>query len=64
VHVFKRGEKGAREPAGGAYVRVSDGQGMRGSGQADARGILEAPVPPGQASVLAELDGHFAVYRE
>ena len=64
VHVFRRGEKGAREPAGGAYVRVSDGQGMRGSGQADARGIFEAPVPPGQASVLAESDGHFAVYRE
>jgi uncharacterized protein YfaS (alpha-2-macroglobulin family)/TolA-binding protein len=64
VNVFRRAPDGKRSPAAGAYVRISDGQHLRGAGAADPRGIFEALVPPGKAAVLAEADGHFALYEE
>jgi len=55
VHVMPRGE---------TEVKVSDGRRIVARGKADARGIFEAVVAPGRASVLAERDGHFALYTE
>jgi hypothetical protein len=51
-------------PRGAAAVKVSDGASIVASGKADARGIFEAVVAPGRAAVLAEREGHFALYTE
>jgi len=64
VNVYKKNRDGARTPRGGAYVRISDGSSIRGSGKTDARGVFEAQVPPGKAIILAEHDGHFALMQE
>ena len=51
-------------PRGAARIKISDGSRIVANGSSDARGIFEAPVSAGRASVLAERDGHFALYTE
>ncbi len=52
------------EPRGPARIKISDGARIVGKGDSDARGIFEATVSGGRASILAERDGHFALYTE
>jgi hypothetical protein len=60
VYAFDRR---TREPMRGVYVKVGDGSEIRAQGLTDARGVYEARGVRGQASVVAEKDGHYALSR-
>ncbi|GIW72698.1 MAG: hypothetical protein KatS3mg102_2240 [Planctomycetota bacterium] len=51
-------------PASGALVTVTDRGGLVARGRTDARGIFEAPGARPTASVVAEHEGHLALYRQ
>ncbi len=52
------------KPAADTFVTVSDGSRIIGRGRTDARGVFEARLSGGAVSVVAERDGHYALYRE
>lgn len=63
VRVYAIGRKDGK-PVGEAFVTVSDGSRILGRGRTDARGMFEARGAQGPVSVVAEKDGHYALYRE
>jgi alpha-2-macroglobulin len=60
VYAFDRK---TREPMKDVYVKVGDGSVIRAQGLTDACGVFEARGVRGQASVVAEKDGHYALSR-
>lgn len=51
-------------PASRAYVKISDGATIAAEGRTDERGIFEGRNVGGSASVVAEREGHFALWRQ
>jgi hypothetical protein len=51
-------------PLGEVYVKVGDGSKIQAQGFTDARGILDVPAVAGAFSVVAEKDGHTALWRK
>ncbi|MHC4471527.1 MAG: MG2 domain-containing protein [Planctomycetota bacterium] len=55
--------RGTREPAADVFVKISDGKEIRAQGFTDARGVFEGRKIKGSVMVVAEKDGHFALFR-
>jgi tetratricopeptide (TPR) repeat protein len=63
VRVYARTKDG--KPAPGARVRVTDGSNLVARGTTDARGVFDGEVRSGRPlSVVAEREGHYALFRE
>jgi len=52
-----------REPMRDVFIKVSDGKSITAQGFTDARGVFEGRSGSGPVMVVAEKDGHFALYR-
>jgi hypothetical protein len=50
-------------PSGEVYVKLGDGSRILAQGFTDARGVFEAAASAGNVSVVAEKDGHVALWR-
>ncbi len=50
-------------PWGEVYVKVGNGNTIQAQGFTDARGVFEAGSVGGSFSVVAEQDGHVALWR-
>lgn len=51
-------------PWGEVYVKVGDGNRIQAQGFTDARGVLDVPSTGGSFSVVAEKEGHVALWRK
>ncbi len=56
-------DRETREPMRDVFIKVSDGRSITGQGFTDARGVFEGRSGSGPVMVVAEKDGHFALFR-